>query len=126
MNSITNIKKIRGMYMLHYKGVITDQPGIKAEPIGNTDKKIMETLLYYDDELCDEKSCFLIQEQLQKHYKSKHEDVHIQVHYDKEDNRVIIAMTIFFNKKEDKSKLPKYKASFEEYYKRTFSYPTEI
>ncbi len=110
--------------MLHYKGVITDQPGIKAKPIGNTDKNLTETLLFYDDELCDEKSCFLVQKQLQEHFKSEPEDVQIQVHYDKEDNRVIIAMTIFFDKKEDKSKLPKYKSSFEKYYKRTFSQTT--
>jgi hypothetical protein len=107
--------------MLHYKGVITDQSGIHAKPIVNTDKNLMETLLFYDDELCDEKSCFLVQEQLQDHFQSESEDVHIQVHYDKEDNRVIIGMTIFFNKKEDKSKLSKYKSSFEKYYKKTFS-----
>jgi hypothetical protein len=104
--------------MLHYKGVITDQSGIKAKPIGNTDKSLMETLLFYDDELCDEKSCFLVQEQKQKHFKSGPEDVHIQVYYDEEDNRVIIGMTILFDKKEDKSKLSKYKSSFEEYYKK--------
>ena len=111
--------------MLHYKGVITDQSGIKAKPIGNTDKNFMETLLFYDDELCDEKSCFLVQEQLQEHYKSEPEDVHIQVYYDKEDNRVIIGMTILFDKKEDKSKLSKYKSSFEKYYKKTFSQTTK-
>jgi hypothetical protein len=110
--------------MLHYKGVITDQSGIEAKPIGNSDKNLMETLLFYDDELCDEKSCFLVQDQLQEHFKSE-ENVHIQVHYDKEDNRVIIGMTIFFDKKEDKSKLSKYKLSFEKYYKKTFSYPTK-
>ena len=110
--------------MLHYKGVITDQSGIEAKPIENTDKNLTETLLFYDDELCDEKSCFLVQEQLQEHYKSE-PDVHIQVHYDKKDNRVIIGMTIFFDKKEDKSKLSKYKSSFEKYYKTTFSYPTK-
>jgi len=111
--------------MLHYKGVITDQSGIKAKPIGNTDKNLMETLLFYDDELCDEKSCFLVQEQLQEHFKSEPEDVHIQVYYDKEDNRVIIGMTILFDKKEDKSKLSKYKSSFEKYYKKTFSQTTK-
>ncbi len=111
--------------MLHYKGTITDQPGIKAKPIGSTDKSLMETLLFYDDELCDESSCFLIQDQLQGHFKSEHEDVQIQVHYDKEDNRVIIAMTIFFDKEEDKYKLSKYKKSFENYYKKTFSNPTK-
>ena len=111
--------------MLHYKGVITDQSGIEAKPIGNTDKNLMETLLFYDDELCDEKYCFLVQEQLQEHFKSEPEEVHIQVHYDKEDNRVVIGMTIFFYKKEDKSKLSKYKSSFEKYYKTTFSYPTK-
>jgi hypothetical protein len=110
--------------MLHYKGVITDQSGIEAKPIVNTDKNLMETVLFYDDELCDEKSCFLVQEQLQEHFKSE-PDVHIQVHYDKEDNRVIIGMTIFFDKKEDKSKLSNYKSSFEKYYKKTFSYPTK-
>jgi hypothetical protein len=106
--------------MLHYKGIISDQPGIKAKPIGNTDKNLMETLLFYDDELCDEKSCFLVQEQLQEHFKSESEDINIQVYYDKEDNRVIIAMTIFFDKKELKTKLSKYKSSFEEYYTKTF------
>lgn len=111
--------------MLHYKGVLADQPGIEAKPVGNTDKNLMETLLFYDDELCDEKSCFLVQEQLQEHYKSEPEDVHIQVYYDKEDNRVMIGMTIFFDKKEDKSKLSKYKSSFETYYKKTFSHPNK-
>ena len=111
--------------MLHYKGMISDQPGIKAKPIGSTDKNLMETLLFYDDELCDESSCFLIQNQLQEHFKSEHKDVQIQVHYDKEDNRVIIGMTIFFDKEEDKSKLSKYKTSFEKYYKKIFSNPTK-
>ena len=59
--------------MLHYKGVISEQPGIKAKPIVNSDKEWIETLLFYDDELCDEKSCFLVQEQLQEHFKSEHE-----------------------------------------------------
>jgi len=86
--------------MLHYKGVISEQPGIKVKPIGNSDKEWIETLLFYDDELCDEKSCFLVEDQLQEHFKSE-PGVHIQVHYDKEDNRVIIGMTIFFDKEED-------------------------
>ena len=91
--------------MLHYKGLITEEPGIKAKPVRNSDKNIIETLMFYDDELCDKKSCFLVQEQLQNHFKSETADVYIQVHYDKEDNRVIIGMTIFFDKKEDRSKL---------------------
>ncbi len=111
--------------MLHYKGVITNQSGIEAKPIGNSDKNLTETLLFYDDELCDEKSCFLVQDQLQEHFKSEPEEVHIQVRYDKEDNRVIIGMTIFLDKEEDKSKLSKIKSSFEKYYKETFSYPTK-
>jgi len=110
--------------MLHYKGVISEQPGIKVKPIGNSDKEWIETLLFYDDELCDEKSCFLVEDQLQEHFKSE-PGVHIQVHYDKEDNRVIIGMTIFFDKEEDKYKLSKYKSSFEKYYKKTFSNPTK-
>jgi len=32
--------------MLHYKGVITDQSGIKAKPIGNTDKNLMENYCF--------------------------------------------------------------------------------
>jgi hypothetical protein len=110
--------------MLHYKGVISEQPGIKVKPIGNSDKEWIETLLFYDDELCDEKSCFLVEDQLQEHFKSE-PGVHIQVHYDKEDNRVIIGMTIFFDKEEDKSNLSKYKSSFEKYYNKTFSHPTK-
>ena len=113
--------------MLHYKGLITEEPGINAKPIGNSDKNIIETLMFYDDELCDEKSCFLVQEQLQEHFKSRPDDVFIQVHYEKEDNRVIIGMTIFFDKKEDGSKLfTKYKSEFEKYYKKTFTYPTKL
>jgi hypothetical protein len=112
--------------MLHYKGIIADQPGIKAKSIGSTHKTIIETLLFYDDELCDESSCILVQDQLQEHFKSEHEDVHIQVYYDKEDNRVIIGMTIFFDNEEDKSKLPKYKTSFEKFYNKTFSNPTNM
>ena len=115
---------VMGYHMLHYKGVISNQPGIKAKPIGSINKNLIETLLFYDDELCDEKSCFLVQDQLQEHFKSD-PNVHIQVHYDEEDNRVIIGMTIFFEKKEDKSKLTKYKSSFEKYYKKTFSNPTK-
>jgi hypothetical protein len=110
--------------MLHYKGIITEQPGIKAEPVGNADKNLAETLLYYDDELCDDKSCPIIQEKLQKHFKSETEDIHIQVYYDKEDNRVTIGMTIFFDANEDKSKLSGYKSSFEEYYKKNFGHIT--
>ena len=35
--------------MLHYKGLITEEPGIKAKPIENSDKNIIETLMFYDD-----------------------------------------------------------------------------
>jgi hypothetical protein len=109
--------------MLHYKGLITEEPGIKAKPIGNSDKNIMETLMFYDDELY-ENSCDLVQERLQEHFQSEPEDVFIQVYYEKKDDRAIIGMTIFFDKKEDRSKLfTKYKSSFEKYYKKTFSYP---
>ncbi len=113
--------------MLHYKGLISQEPGIKGEPIGSSRHEFMETLMFFDDELCDEKSCFLVQEQLQDHFKSELDDIVIQVHYDKEDDRVIIGMTIFFDKKEDRSKLfNKYKSDFEKYYKKTFSYPKQI
>ena len=40
--------------MLHYKGLITEEPGIKAKPIGDSDKDIMETLKFDDDELNEE------------------------------------------------------------------------
>ena len=110
--------------MLHFKGLISQEPGIKATPVRSSDKDIIETLLFYDDELCDEKSCFLVQKQLQEHFNSESDDIFIQVHYDKEDNRVIIGMTIFFDTNEDRSKLlTKYKSSFEKYYKKTFSNP---
>jgi hypothetical protein len=109
--------------MLHFKGVITEQRGIKTIPIGSNDKESIETLLYYDDELCDEKSCFLIEKQLQEHFKSEIEDIHIQVYYDNEDKRVTIAITIFFDRKEDKSRLSNYKSSFEKYYKKHFTIP---
>lgn len=111
--------------MLHYKGIITEQPGIKAEPVRKKNNCLIETLLFYDDELCNEKSCPIIQEKLQKHFKSVTEDIHIQVDYDKQDNRVTIGMTIFFDEDADKSKLDEYKTSFEEYYKKIFSNPTK-
>ena len=113
--------------MLHYKGLISQEPGIKVEPVGSRANDFMETLMFYDDELCDEKSCFLVQEQLQEHFKSESNDVFIQVHYDKEDDRVIIGMTIFFDKKEDRSKLfTKYKSGFEKFYNETFFYPKKV
>ena len=37
--------------MLHYKGLIAEQPGIKSKPIGDNDKDIIEMLFFYDDEL---------------------------------------------------------------------------
>jgi hypothetical protein len=106
--------------MLHYKGLIAEQPGIKAKPIGNNDKDIIETLMFYDDDL-SEKSCFLVQETLEEHFSSAPDDVHIQVYYEKEDDRVIIGMTIFFDKKEDRSRLFNYRDEFEIFYKKTFS-----
>ncbi|MGB9202117.1 hypothetical protein, partial [Methanobacterium sp.] len=54
-------------------------------------------------------------------FKSATDDVHVQVYYEKEDDRVIIGMTIFFDKKEDRSRLFDYKDEFEQYYKHTFS-----
>jgi hypothetical protein len=114
------------MFMLHYKGTIKEQPGIKVEPVGNPDKNLAETVLYYDDELCDERSCPIIQKKLQKHFSSESDDVHIQVYYDKEDNRVTIGMTIFFDTDEDRSKVSEYKSSFEEYYKKTFSHNNKL
>ena len=107
--------------MLHYKGIITEQPGIKAKPIGNTDKEIIETMLYYDVELCDEKSCFLVQDKIENHFISAPDDVHVQVSYDKEDQRVIIGITIFFNTKEDRTRLSDYRDEFESFFKETFS-----
>lgn len=109
--------------MLHYKGMIKEQPGIKAEPVGNNSKGLIETLLFYDDELCNEKSCSLIQERLQKHFQSQPDDIHIQVYYDKKDNRVTIGMTIFFKENKVEHKLSKYKSAFEDYYKKTFFIP---
>ena len=44
-----NNKYLEKYDMLHYKGVITDQSGIEAKPIENTDKNLTETLLFYDD-----------------------------------------------------------------------------
>ena len=108
--------------MLYYKGLIAEQPGIKAKPIGDNDKDIIETLLFYDDEL-HENSCLLVQERLEEHFKSAPDDVHVQVYYEKEDNRVIIGMTIFFDNKEDRSRLFDYRTEFEKYYKKTFSKP---
>jgi len=55
-------------------------------------------LLFYDDEL-HENSCLLVQERLEEHFKSALDDVHVQVYYEKEDNRVIIGMIIFFDNK---------------------------
>ena len=112
--------------MLHYKGLITEEPGIKAKPIGDSDKDIMETLMFYDDEL-HEDSCDLVQKQLEEHFNLEPEDVFIQVYYDKKDDRVTIAMTIFFDKKEDRSKLfTKYKSGFEKFYNETFFYPKKV
>ena len=108
--------------MLHYKGLIAEQPGIKAKPIMDSDKDIIETLLFYDDEL-HENSCLLVQERLEEHFKSAQDDVHVQVYYEKEDNRVIIGMTIFFDKKEDRSRLFDYRTEFEKFYKKTISQP---
>jgi hypothetical protein len=105
--------------MLHYKGLIKEQPGIKAKPIGDNDKDIIETLLFYDDEL-HEKSCSLVQERLEEHFKLSPDDVHIQVYYEKEDDRVIIGMTVFFYKKEDTSRLFNYRNEFEKFYKKNF------
>jgi len=111
--------------MLHYKGIITEQSGIKAEPVRDKNNCFVDTLLFYDDELCDEKSCPIIQERLQNHFKSETEDIHIQVDYDKDDDRVTIGMTIFFEGKEDKFRLSHYRSSFEEYYRKTFSNPNK-
>ena len=82
--------------MLHYKGLIAEQPGIKAKPIEDNEKDITETLMFYDDELHAD-SCILVQEKLEEHFKSDPDDVYVQVYYEKEDDRVIIGMTIFFN-----------------------------
>jgi hypothetical protein len=84
--------------MLHYKGLINEEPGIKAKPIGDSDKDIMETLMFYDDDLNDD-SCDLVQERLEEHFKLEPEDVFVQVYYDKKDDRAIIGLTIFFDKK---------------------------
>ena len=111
--------------MLHYKGLIDEQPGIKAKPIGNTDNGIIETLMFYDDELHAD-SCILVQGKLEEHFKSAPDDVHVQVYNEKEDDRVIIGMTIFFDKKEDRSRLFNYRDEFEEYYKKTFTKPTKL
>jgi hypothetical protein len=111
--------------MLHYKGLITEKPGIKAKPIGDMDKDIIETLMFYDDELHAD-SCILVQESLEEHFKLAPDEVHLQVYYEKEDDRVIIGMTIFFDNKEDRSRLFDYRAEFEEYYKKTFSLPTKL
>ena len=111
--------------MLHYKGLITEKPGIKAKPIGDMDKDIIETLMFYDDELHAD-SCILVQESLEEHFKLAPDEVHVQVYYENEDDRVIIGMTIFFDNKEDRSRLFDYRAEFEEYYKKTFSLPTKL
>ena len=109
--------------MLHYKGLINEEPGIKAKPIGDSDKDIMETLMFYDDEL-HEDSCDLVQERLEEHFKLEPEDVFVQVYYDKKDDRAIMGLTIFFDKKEDRSKLfTKYKSGFEKYYKKNLYIP---
>ena len=111
--------------MLHYKGSIAEQPGIKAKPIGDNDKDLIETLMFYDDELHAD-SCILVQGKLEEHFKLAPDDVHVQVYYEKEDDRVIIGMTIFFDKKEDRARLFNYRDEFEEYYKKTFTQPTRI
>ncbi len=110
--------------MLHYKGLITEQPGIKAKPIGDNRKDIMETLMFYDDELHAD-SCILVKDKLEEHFNLAPDDVHVQVYYEKEDDRVIIGMTIFFDKKEDQSRLFDYRDEFEDYYKKTFTQPTK-
>ena len=110
--------------MLYYKGLIAEQPGIKAKPIGDTDKDLIETLMFYDDELHAD-SCILVQNNLEEHFKLATDDVHVQVYYEKEDDRVIIGMTIFFDEKEDRSRLFDYRTEFEEYYKKTFSQPNQ-
>jgi hypothetical protein len=111
--------------MLLYKGLIAEQPGIKAKPIGDNDKDIIETLMFYDDEL-HANSCILVQEKLEEHFKLAPDDVHVQVYNEKEDDRVIIGITIFFDKKEDRSRLFDYRTEFEKYYKNTFSHPTKL
>jgi hypothetical protein len=111
--------------MLHYKGLIAEQPGIKAKPIGDNERDIIETLMFYDDELHAD-SCILVQDRLEEHFKLAPDDVHVQVYYEKEDDRVIIGMTIFFNNKEDRSRLFDYRDEFEEYYKNTFSQPSKM
>ncbi len=111
--------------MLHYKGLIAEQSGIKAKPIGDNDNNIIETLMFYDDELHAD-SCILVQDKLEEHFKSAPDEVHVQVYYEKEDDRVIIGMTIFFDKKEDWERLFDYRDEFEEYYKDTFSHPKKL
>ena len=50
---------------MHYKGLIIEEPGIKAKPIGDNNKNIIETLMFYDDEL-HEISCDLVHERLEE------------------------------------------------------------
>ena len=96
--------------MLHYEGLITE-PIINVENYG--DPPNLEIIKFYDDELPEE-SCGLIQEILQEYFNS---DTLIHVYYDKNKNRAIIEMTIFFDKKSDTSKLvTESKTALEKYY----------
>ena len=63
---------------MHYKGLIIEELGIKAKPIGDNNKNIIETLMFYDDEL-HEISCDLVHERLEEHFKLEPEDVFIKV-----------------------------------------------
>ena len=96
--------------MLHYEGLITE-PIINVE--NNGDPPNLEILKFYDDKLPEE-SCGLVQEILQEYFNS---DTLIHVYYDKNKNRAIIEMTIFFDKKSDTSKLvTESKTALEKYY----------
>jgi len=96
--------------MLHYEGLITE-PIINVDNYG--DPPNLEILKFYDDKLPEE-SCGLVQEILQEYFNS---DTLIHVYYDKNKNRAIIEMTIFFDKKSDTSKLvTESKTALEKYY----------
>lgn len=96
--------------MLHYEGLIAE-PMIIAENKGGT--PYHEILKFHDDKLPEE-TCGIVQEILQEYFNS---DTLIHVYYDKDKNRAIIEMNIFFNKKSETSKLVnESKAALEKYY----------
>ena len=96
--------------MLHYEGLIT-KPMVEVNKMDSGPN--LEILKFYDDKLPEE-SCGLVQEILQEYFNS---DTRILVYYDKDQNRAIIEMTIFFDEKSETSQLVnESKTALEKYY----------